>query len=55
VTRQVVFSPEAQMDVRVLYVFIAERSGDARAIAYLNRIETYCLGFADFPVSQCLT
>jgi toxin ParE1/3/4 len=49
VTRQVVFSPEAQTDVRALYLFIAERSGDARAIAYLNRIETYCLGFADFP------
>jgi toxin ParE1/3/4 len=49
VTRQVVFSPEAQTDVRALYLFIAERSGDVRAIAYLNRIETYCLSFADFP------
>ena len=48
-TRRVVFSPEAQTDIRQLYLFIAERSGDARAIAYLQRIEVYCLGFTDFP------
>jgi toxin ParE1/3/4 len=47
-TCRVVFSPQAQADVRSLYLFIAERSGDARAIAYLNRIERYCLSFADF-------
>jgi len=49
VTRRVAFSPEAQDDLRRLYLYIAERSGASRAIAYLDRIEASCLGLGDFP------
>jgi len=49
VTRRIVFSPEAQGDLRQLSLYIAERSSDARAIAYLDRIEAACLGLRDFP------
>ena len=48
-TWRVVFSPEARTDVRQLYLHIAGQSGDARALAYVERIEAFCLGFADFP------
>lgn len=47
--REIVFSPEAQDDFEQLYLFIAERSDPERALAYVDRIETYCRGFADFP------
>ena len=43
--REVVLSPEAQADLLGLYDCIAEHSGRARAIAYIGRIEKYCLGF----------
>jgi len=43
--RKVVFSPEAAADLTSLYDYIAERSGAARAIGYINRIESYCRGF----------
>jgi len=39
--RKVVFSPEAAADLTSLYDYIAERSGAARAIGYINRIESY--------------
>ena len=32
-----------------LYLYIAERSGDARAMAYIERIEAYCRDFATLP------
>ena len=48
-TRRVVFSPEAQGDLRQLSLYIAEQSNTARAVAYLDRIEARCLGLADFP------
>ena len=48
-TRRVAFSPEAQTDLRQLYLYIAERSGAARAIGYVERIEASCLGLGDFP------
>jgi len=32
-----------------LYLFIAERDGEDRAMAYIERIEAHCRGFADFP------
>jgi toxin ParE1/3/4 len=47
--RPVVFSPEAQDDLRRLSLYIAERSGASRALAYLDRIEASCLGLGDFP------
>jgi toxin ParE1/3/4 len=46
VHRKVVFTPEAEADLLNLYDYIAERSGPARAIGFLDRVETYCLGFA---------
>lgn len=48
-TRKVVFSPEAQGDLRELYLYIAEHGSPARAFAYVERIEAWCLGLADFP------
>jgi len=47
--RKVVFSPSAGADLRELYLYIAERSGDVRAMAYIDRIETYCRGFDTLP------
>ena len=49
VSHKVVFSPEARDDLRQLYIYIAERAGDGRAMAYIERIETYCRGFSTFP------
>jgi toxin ParE1/3/4 len=49
VAHSVLFAPEARDDLSELYLFIAERAGDARAMAYLERIEAYCGAFADFP------
>jgi toxin ParE1/3/4 len=43
--RTVVFAPEAQDDLLALYSYIAERSGPTRAIGFVSRIESYCLGF----------
>ena len=48
-TRPVVFSPEAQDDLRQISLYIAEQSGVVRATAYLDRIEGWCLGLGDFP------
>jgi toxin ParE1/3/4 len=49
VTYRVVFAPEAENDLLQLYLYIAEHSGDVRALAYVERQERYCQGFADFP------
>ena len=46
---RVVFSPSARDDLRRLYLYIAERSGEARALAYIERVEQYCRGFATLP------
>jgi toxin ParE1/3/4 len=46
VPRNIVFAPEAEADLFNLYDYIAARSGAARAIGYINRIESYCLGFS---------
>jgi toxin ParE1/3/4 len=32
-----------------LYDYIADQSGEGRALAYVARIEAYCQGFATFP------
>ena len=48
-THRVVFAPEAEDDLLQLYLYIAERAEDARALAYIERLERYCQGFADFP------
>jgi toxin ParE1/3/4 len=49
VARNVSFSPEAQADLSSLYDHIAEHSGAGRALAYIERIEQWCLGLANFP------
>ncbi len=46
---KVLFTPEARDDLRDLYLFIAERAGGDRALAYVERIEAYCREFAEFP------
>ena len=48
-THRVVFSPEAENDLLQLYLYIAEQSGDGRALAYIERLERYCRGFSEFP------
>jgi toxin ParE1/3/4 len=45
VRRKVVFSPEARADLFALYDYIAEQSSPIRAMGYIERIESYCLGF----------
>lgn len=47
--RAVVIAPEADADLDALYEFIAGTGGPAIAIAYLNRLQRYYMGFADFP------
>jgi toxin ParE1/3/4 len=49
VAHRIVFAPEARDDLLKLYLFIAERDGDVRALAYIERIEAFCRNFADFP------
>ena len=46
---EIVFSPEARDDLIKLYLFIAERAGEDRALAYIERLEQYCRGFSTFP------
>lgn len=48
-TYKVVFSPEAENDLLELYLYIAEHTGNARALAYIERLERYCKGFEEFP------
>lgn len=43
------FAPEARRDLENLYVYIAKEAGPDRALAYVERIEKFCVGFADFP------
>ncbi len=43
--RNVIFSPEAMEDLLALYDWIAEAAGPETAIAYIDRLEAYCLGF----------
>lgn len=48
-TRRVVTTPEAEDDLLRLYDYIEERSGPARALAYVERIRRHCAGFGRFP------
>jgi toxin ParE1/3/4 len=43
--REVVFAPEARDDLWRLYEAIATAAGASVALAYIERIEAYCLGF----------
>jgi toxin ParE1/3/4 len=46
---RVLFSSEARDDLKNLYLYIADRAGDGRALAYVERIEAYCEKFSHFP------
>ena len=46
---RIVFAPEARDDLEALYLYISGQNGASRAIAYLDRIEKFCLTFMDFP------
>lgn len=43
--RDVVFSPEAELDLQALYDWVEQAAGEQVASAYLDRLERYCLGF----------
>jgi toxin ParE1/3/4 len=49
VAHRVVFAPEAQADLLRLYDIIARDGGEDRALAYIERIEAYCLRLSTFP------
>lgn len=49
VTHDVIFRPAAIDDLRRLYLYIAEQSGDQRAGDYLARLEKACVGLQTFP------
>ena len=44
--RAVIFAPEARDDLFALYDWISGRASPATAFAYIERLETACLGFA---------
>lgn len=41
--------PEAESDLQGLYDYIANKSGEERAGAYIQRIEEACLSLESFP------
>lgn len=43
--RTVTFAPEARDDLIQLGDWIAERAGIDAALAYIDRLEAYCIGF----------
>lgn len=47
---RVEFNPEARTDLLSLYDYIAEESGEHRALAYIARIEAACLSLETFPL-----
>lgn len=46
---EVIFAPEALADLTGLYDRIAAGASPERALAYIERLQRYCLGFATFP------
>jgi toxin ParE1/3/4 len=46
---KLLLTPEARTDLTKLYLYIAKKSGEARAADYVERIETYCMGLVNFP------
>jgi toxin ParE1/3/4 len=45
----VVISASAKADLFAIYDYIAERAGAEIALRFIERIEKYCLGFANMP------
>ena len=48
-THDVVFAPEAQLDLLDLYDTIAQGGGSGHALAYVERVQAACLRLATFP------
>lgn len=48
-THEVVFAPEAQLDLLDLYDTVSESGGGERALAYVERVQAACLRLAAFP------
>jgi plasmid stabilization system protein ParE len=46
---RVVFSPEADAQLRELYLHIAEAASPEIAARFTDAIVDYCVGFEDFP------
>lgn len=46
---EVIFAPEALADLVSLYDRIAGDASPERALAYVERLQRYCLAFATFP------
>lgn len=46
---EVVFAPEAVADLASLYDHLAGAASPARALAYVEQVQVYCLDFATFP------
>jgi toxin ParE1/3/4 len=44
-SRRVIFTPEARHDLFGIYEWIASKASLQVAISYIERLETYCLGF----------
>jgi toxin ParE1/3/4 len=44
-SRQVIFTPEACHDLFGIYEWISSKASLQVAISYIERLETYCLGF----------
>jgi toxin ParE1/3/4 len=44
-SRQVIFTPEARHDLFGIYEWISSKASLQVAISYIERLETYCLGF----------
>jgi toxin ParE1/3/4 len=47
---RVIFTPRAERQIDELHEFIAGKSGESVADAYIARILAYCAGLATFPV-----
>jgi len=48
-THRVIFGPRAAQDLQDVITYLAPRMGVDPALDYVQRIENYCLGFANFP------
>ena len=46
---QVVYSPRAADDLPNIFDWISTAASDSIALGFVERIETYCRGFGDFP------
>jgi toxin ParE1/3/4 len=43
--RDIIFAPEARADLLAVYEWISVKASPDVAMAYIERIETYCIGF----------